>query len=131
VTHATIEEIAVAAGVAKGTVYLYFESKDDLLAAIREEHAAEMLRRADHAFAAAGEDFEGGIDALLQAIVDFQIEHAQLQDVICYAGHPSEVIVASEREVFRRFVEFVERGTEAGAFEVADAEATAALLYHP
>lgn len=37
--HATrMEEVARAAGIAKGTVYLYFKSKEDLLAALLQRH---------------------------------------------------------------------------------------------
>ncbi|MCB1056515.1 MAG: TetR/AcrR family transcriptional regulator [Acidobacteria bacterium] len=49
---ATIQEVAEAAGIAKGTVYLYFKSKDELYAAaltrgleeLHEESAAAMAR---------------------------------------------------------------------------------------
>ena len=36
VAGATVEDITSCAGVAKGTFYLYFASKDDLLNALRE-----------------------------------------------------------------------------------------------
>jgi AcrR family transcriptional regulator len=55
---ATIDEIAEAAGVAKGTVYLYFDSKRELfLAALRAgvlELHAEVQREIDGAATAAG-----------------------------------------------------------------------------
>jgi TetR/AcrR family transcriptional regulator, transcriptional repressor for nem operon len=41
---ATMEEIAAAAGVAKGTVYLYFRSKDELIEALVTQVGEEMLR---------------------------------------------------------------------------------------
>lgn len=40
----TMEEIAGAAGVAKGTVYLYFPSKDELLGALVTQVGESMLR---------------------------------------------------------------------------------------
>lgn len=42
---ARVSEIAEAAGVADGTIYLYFKSKDDILIAIFEEKMAEILVR--------------------------------------------------------------------------------------
>ncbi|MCK6547928.1 TetR family transcriptional regulator [Myxococcota bacterium] len=42
---ARVAEIAEAAGVADGTIYLYFKSKDDILIAIFEEKMAEILVR--------------------------------------------------------------------------------------
>ena len=39
----TVEEIAAAAGVAKGTVYLYFQSKEDLVQALISQVGENML----------------------------------------------------------------------------------------
>src|SRR5919108_1581301 len=44
--NAQVADIARAAGVAAGTVYLYFRSKDDLLASIFERTMRECLTRA-------------------------------------------------------------------------------------
>jgi AcrR family transcriptional regulator len=40
----TMEEIAGAAGVAKGTIYLYFPSKDDLIQALITQVGESLLR---------------------------------------------------------------------------------------
>ncbi|SEB05447.1 transcriptional regulator, TetR family [Thiothrix caldifontis] len=40
-----VAEIAAAAGVAKGTVYLYFRSKEELFLAIHERHVTEFFNR--------------------------------------------------------------------------------------
>jgi AcrR family transcriptional regulator len=40
----TMEEIAAAAGVAKGTVYLYFQSKDDLILALITRVGENIIR---------------------------------------------------------------------------------------
>ena len=49
--NATVAEIARAAGVADGTIYLYFKSKDDLLLQLFEEKMAELLASAQQALA--------------------------------------------------------------------------------
>src|SRR5688572_1450654 len=40
---ASVAEVAGAAGLAKGTVYLYFPSKEELLLALHERHVAEFF----------------------------------------------------------------------------------------
>src|SRR6266576_2548606 len=42
---ANMAEVADEAGLAKGTVYLYFASKDELLLALHERHVDALLRR--------------------------------------------------------------------------------------
>jgi TetR/AcrR family fatty acid metabolism transcriptional regulator len=43
--HARVSEIADAAGVADGTIYLYFKSKDDILISLFEEKMSEIIHR--------------------------------------------------------------------------------------
>src|SRR5438105_5621711 len=50
---ATVAEIARAAGVADGTIYLYFKSKDDLLLRLFDEKMTELLAEAREAVDAA------------------------------------------------------------------------------
>src|SRR5215204_7761596 len=45
---ASIDEIAARAGIAKGTVYLHFAGKEDLLVALVEQQINEFLARLDH-----------------------------------------------------------------------------------
>src|SRR5207248_10627728 len=56
VSKSTVADIATAAGVAKGTVYLYFGSKEQLLGALRDRfvdallgHVADLLAQAGQA----------------------------------------------------------------------------------
>src|SRR5436305_3173336 len=48
---ATVAEIARAAGVADGTIYLYFKSKDDLLLRLFDEKMTQLLAEAKAALA--------------------------------------------------------------------------------
>jgi len=48
----TMQEVARDAGVAVGTLYLYFRDKDDLLVACTEEYVARHRRRAEAILAA-------------------------------------------------------------------------------
>src|SRR5712672_1356677 len=47
----TVAEIARAAGVADGTIYLYFKSKDDLLFELFDEKMTELIGDAKAALA--------------------------------------------------------------------------------
>ncbi|MGA9754983.1 MAG: TetR/AcrR family transcriptional regulator [Desulfobaccales bacterium] len=50
----TMEEIAASAGVAKGTLYLYFQSKDDLIQALITQVGENILQDVDAALQAPG-----------------------------------------------------------------------------
>jgi AcrR family transcriptional regulator len=51
VKRTSLDDVVRAAGIAKGTLYLYFDSKDELFAAIAEHLCAELLRKAEEAIA--------------------------------------------------------------------------------
>jgi AcrR family transcriptional regulator len=50
----TMEEIAAAAGVAKGTLYLYFQSKDELILAMISQVGEDILRDVESSLQAPG-----------------------------------------------------------------------------
>lgn len=43
----SVDAVAKSAGIAKGTVYLYFASRSDLLAALRARYASDLASRAE------------------------------------------------------------------------------------
>ena len=49
-----VAEVAQAAGVAKGTVYLYFPAKEDLLLALHEQHVGLFFRALMHKLSTPG-----------------------------------------------------------------------------
>ena len=53
-----VSDIAREAGVADGTIYLYFKSKDDVLISIFEEAMGEMIERAEAAIAGLADPLE-------------------------------------------------------------------------
>jgi AcrR family transcriptional regulator len=48
---ASMDELAAAAGVAKGTLYLYFPSKEEVLVALHERHMASFFHKLQAALA--------------------------------------------------------------------------------
>jgi AcrR family transcriptional regulator len=51
VKRTALDDVVREAGIAKGTLYLYFDSKDALFAAVAEQLCAEVLRNAEEAIA--------------------------------------------------------------------------------
>jgi AcrR family transcriptional regulator len=127
---ATVADVTEAAGVAKGTFYLYFASKDDLVAALRH--------RLDEAFVAdvaAGfdlsepEDWWRMADRTVERFVDFLLDIDDVHDVL-YHGTPGTASGGGDRpDSIDTIAGFLRRGTEAGAFAVRDPEVTGALLF--
>jgi AcrR family transcriptional regulator len=69
---ATVDEIALAAGIAKGTVYLYFPSKKDIYLAALKRGLLELQEQTRATMQAAS-----GIQAKLRAFVGTRIEYAE------------------------------------------------------
>lgn len=65
---ATIDQIAAAAGVAKGTVYFYYSSKEDLFYALMEEFTRQSLADLGPLMAQADEPVLARIEALFLAV---------------------------------------------------------------
>src|ERR1041385_3882741 len=67
---ATMQEIADEAGVAKGTIYLYFRDRDDVVEKAFENAMSDLHKRVDEALEAPG-TFEQKLRAVLSAQIAF------------------------------------------------------------
>ncbi len=86
----SIEEITSGADVAKGTFYLYFSSKEDLLAALRERFAQELLSKVKTAVAKKSEqDWQGKLATWAKAITAAYLDANRLHEVVFYESRPS------------------------------------------
>src|SRR5947207_11503993 len=75
---ATVSDITEEAGVAKGTFYLYFDSKEHLLAALRERFVEDALADGTSLAARVGEeDWWGLVDASIRTFVDFHFDRIE------------------------------------------------------
>jgi len=57
---ASVAEVAEAAGLAKGTVYLYFRTKEEIVLAVHAQHSAGLFARLDATLAAHPADLSPG-----------------------------------------------------------------------
>src|SRR6266568_2519338 len=73
---ATMQEIAAEAGVAKGTIYLYFRDRDELVEKTFETAMNELHRRIDSAMKPEA-SFEENLRAALSAKMDFFLENRE------------------------------------------------------
>ncbi len=74
----TAAEIALAAGLAKGTVYLYFRTKEEIFAALLLEGWGDVMDQSQLLFQANQGSCAAKIDAFLSALVTHLEAHTEL-----------------------------------------------------
>jgi AcrR family transcriptional regulator len=132
----TVGDIAAAAGMATGTVYLYFPSKDHILLECHRRLREGMVTRMAAAAAAAMEPAVPGQPVDLPAVVDAMVDAAAAHAVasrdlceVCTRYVPSlERLGGDPLGFIDPLVEIIQRGTREGQIQVADPVATAHLL---
>lgn len=73
-----IEQVAHRAGIAVGTMYNYFGSREALLRTLLSTRREELIRGVDAALEAAGPSFEEQLEALVEAALAQALAHRQL-----------------------------------------------------
>lgn len=87
----SVDSIARRAGVAKGTVYLYFSSKDEIIRALEQEfneRVVSRVRAASEAAEAAGGGLEEVVSAWCADLTRAYLDDLALHDML-FAGNAS------------------------------------------
>ncbi|MDQ4143684.1 MAG: TetR/AcrR family transcriptional regulator [Actinomycetota bacterium] len=134
VRDATVAEISETAGVAKGTFYLYFDSREHLLAALRKTLVEETLERAASYYERVGsEDIWSLVDGMTEAMIDLLYAQKDIIQAVTAEGmtpETAEVFAECDRKINAMIAAGIRMGIEQGEFHVANPEATASLLSH-
>jgi AcrR family transcriptional regulator len=126
----SIDEIAKGAGIAKGTFYLYFKTKDDLLEKLAEAVVLNMAQTAEIAAQGDGDS----LDRFAAAVTAMQRVDRGENYLVSVLNHPENVALhelsnmALVRQLAPVLAAIVERGKAEGLFDVEDAQATLEFL---
>lgn len=129
-----VSEITSRAGVAKGTFYLYFASKDHVVAGLHERAITGMMRIVEEDLADLDSgDFYALADELTARIIDYWIDRRELFLAIREAGESIE-IARLKSEYSQRVVAMLEAGVrfgiEAGVADVGDPRGAAEYIFY-
>ena len=132
------EDVASRAGVSKGTLYLYYPSKEDLLKAVVRENLGAVIREG---IDLAG-NFEGGTQELLALLMHtwwerigntpasgiFKVILTEMGNFPDFAAFYMDEVIAPGRALFTRVLQ---RGIDAGELRPVNLFETVHLLIFP
>ena len=132
-----LEDVATVAGVSKGTVYLYFDSKEQLFEAVVREAITPNIARAE----ALVDGFEGPTPDLLRGLFAFVGEVLEtpltgvMKLIVSESGNFPQLARMYANLVLRRAFalmrRILERGVSRGEFRPMDLHATVPLVVAP
>jgi len=133
----TVDDIATAAGVAKGTIYIYFASKEHILIALKRQFVEGMVNTLTEVIADAVERLESGeqvdyrdvIDDIFDEIVDYHVQRAQTLQIVVHhsASLWAEALELETGTVALLTSAFI-KGMDHGLIHTSDPEMTSRLI---
>jgi AcrR family transcriptional regulator len=132
---ATVADITDRAGVAKGTFYLYFPSKDHVLGALWGRYVDGFLARAAERLAERDDDdrdWLSVLDRIVDSLVRHSITHSELHLMVYRSanGRALEHCREGNERVIALLLDAVRRAADAGRLDVPDPDLTTRFVYH-
>ncbi|WP_421081636.1 TetR/AcrR family transcriptional regulator, partial [Serratia fonticola] len=127
----SVDSIVRSAGIAKGTFYYYFKSKDEVLAALAQQLCAEMVARSQ----IIADDPQLGAIEKFCAIIAAQNQTVEAGQALVEDLHRPENCALHERSNIETVLAFgpilatvVEQGNQEGVFQVDDPLSTVQFI---
>lgn len=124
----SMAKVAATAGVAKGSLYLHYESRHDLIDALRSDLWHRMLDEPQRILANDERTWAERMDQVVDHLVDFSVTNEDLYHAVFHAtaSHSDEPWTESRGLL----AALLEGGQAAGEFDLVDVEITADFLLH-
>jgi len=130
VASTTIEQITNGARVAKGTFYLYFSSKEDVLAALADRFAQELLSKIRAAVARCPQDaWTNRLATWAGSCVAGYLDSIRLHDILFYGSRPATREGLVDNPVIDDLTQLLQAGVDAEAWSIEDSRFTAIFLF--
>jgi AcrR family transcriptional regulator len=127
----SVDAIVAGADVAKGTFYLHFDSKEQLLAALRQRYIDNYCKELRVAMDEhPPNDWRGRLRAWVVAGVDGYLDHRALHDLVFHQFRPGPRHATHKNSTADQLSDFLTAGSEAGAWTLRDPRLTAMMLFH-
>jgi AcrR family transcriptional regulator len=127
----TVEDITARAGIAKGTFYLQFASKEALIEALRERFARDLLLGVEKAVGAVpDDDWKKKLSAWTHAAVQGYRESMRLHDLIFYAARPPDSSGMTDNPLIDHLQGVLLAGAHARAWQLESPRDTAVFLFN-
>lgn len=129
----TVEDLANRAGVAKGTFYLYFQSKEHVVDELRIRFVERIIVQQNLAVTESPEgDWVHRLETWMATGIREYLAHSALHDALFSHGLGNvrgRGETAPENQHIVALRDLLSRGVECGAFTVSSVEAASVLLY--
>lgn len=130
---ATVSDITDRASVSKGTFYLYFESKDHVVAALWARFVERFSERTKELVSLAPNiGWWGVADRLVADLIDYDLENKEIHRILASAARAEAIhkFLEADRKIIEFVADTIKQGAAAGDFVVSDPDITAEFLYH-
>lgn len=126
----SVDEIVKGAGVAKGTYYVYFKTKDEVLSALRERFIGSFQERLQAAVDKHPPgDWTGRLDAWIDAAVNAYLDQLALHDLVFQQLRPATDRLHQANPVTTHLGALIEGGAQAGAWAAGNPRLAAAMVF--
>lgn len=127
----SVDEIVRDADVAKGTFYLHFKSKDDVMAALQARFIGLFLEGVDAAVETLPpDDHAGRLIAWSTSAVNGYLDNYRLHDLVFRDFRPSNRRMKRANRAIASLQLLLETGTRAGVWFLRNPRVTAAMLFN-
>jgi AcrR family transcriptional regulator len=109
-----LDDVATAAGVGKGTLYVYFESKEDLYFTIIYESLASLTTRLREQLSTDHSGAMHRIRTVVDALVDHAFQHPQFFELVKTIGIVSSKWDSYREEMFNMIEQTIREGISSG-----------------
>ena len=127
----TVEDITIGADVAKGTFYLQFSSKADILDALRQRFVQMLLDEVTTAVEACGaDDFEGKLAGWARGCASGYLDAARLHHLVFVASPPPSREGMTRNILIDDLAALLAAGADNGAWTLDEPYLTAVFLFN-